>query len=95
MSGRPQPKTVAMGKTKLDADGNTISIHHPNPTGKVLNKKQYRSLKNDRIMLLPQNYQARDSNAQNGEWQCPVHGCDSAFTRKAGLLMHMQRVSYI
>lgn len=89
------PKTIALGLTKKATDGRIISINHPNPTGKVLNKKQYRSLKNDRIMLLPQNYQARDSNAQNGEWQCPVDGCDAVFTRKAGLLMHMERVSYI
>ncbi|KFZ14518.1 hypothetical protein V501_03217 [Pseudogymnoascus sp. VKM F-4519 (FW-2642)] len=85
------PKTIALGLTKKATDGRIISINHPNPTGKVLNKKQYRSLKNDRVMLLPQNYQARDSNAQNGEWQCPVDGCDTVFTRKAGLLMHMER----
>ncbi|OBT48422.1 hypothetical protein VE00_01117 [Pseudogymnoascus sp. WSF 3629] len=85
------PKTIALGLTKRAADGRIISINHPNPTGKVRNKRQYRSLKNDRIMLLPKSYQARDANAQNGQWQCPVHGCDNTFTRKAGLLLHMER----
>ncbi|ELR08752.1 hypothetical protein VC83_00321 [Pseudogymnoascus destructans] len=91
MSDRPQPKTVATGKTKIAADGRTISIHHPNPTGEVRTRKEYRSLKNERVNLLPVKYKAEDSNPQNGHFQCPVDGCVQVFTRKAGLYNHMKR----
>ncbi|OBT88529.1 hypothetical protein VE02_03478 [Pseudogymnoascus sp. 03VT05] len=91
MSEKPTPKTITMGLTKTLADGSIISRHHPNPNGITKAKKPYRSLKNERTVLLPQSYTPRNSNPQNGDFQCPVLECEKAFTRRAGVINHMQR----
>ncbi|OBT78754.1 hypothetical protein VF21_02544 [Pseudogymnoascus sp. 05NY08] len=91
MSEKPTPKTITMGLTKTLADGSIISRHHPNPNGITKAKKPYRSLKNERTVLLPQSYTPRNSNPQNGDFQCPVLRCEKAFTRRAGVINHMQR----
>lgn len=87
------PKTIRMGLTKSTPDGKNISIHHPNPNGKLRSRKAYRSLKSERNKLLPNMYKPYDSNAQNGAWQCPVKNCGELYTRKAGVLDHLKKVS--
>ncbi|KFY49626.1 hypothetical protein V495_00522 [Pseudogymnoascus sp. VKM F-4514 (FW-929)] len=93
MDGKPIPKTIAAGRIKRTPDGRVISINHPNPTGKARQKRPYRSLMAQRAGLLPAKYRAENPHPQNGAWNCPVEGCDSVFTRKAGLMNHIQRVN--
>ncbi|KFY87265.1 hypothetical protein V500_07068 [Pseudogymnoascus sp. VKM F-4518 (FW-2643)] len=92
MSNKPIPKTLALGLTKITPDGKVVSINHPNPTGEVRPRKSaYRSHKHQKAKLLPKGYTPDNSNAQNGSFQCPVKDCIHVFTRKAGLLLHMER----
>ncbi|KFZ23789.1 hypothetical protein V502_01746 [Pseudogymnoascus sp. VKM F-4520 (FW-2644)] len=92
MNNKPIPKTLALGLTKITPDGKVVSINHPNPTGEVCPRKTaYRSHKHQKAKLLPKGYTPDNSNAQNGSFQCPVKDCIHVFTRKAGLLLHMER----
>jgi hypothetical protein len=94
MNTKPIPKTIAAGRIKKTPDGRVISINHPNPSGKARPKRPYRSLMAQRATLLPARYRAENPHPQNGAWNCPVEGCDSVFTRKAGLMNHIQRVCW-
>ncbi|KFY17692.1 hypothetical protein V492_00468 [Pseudogymnoascus sp. VKM F-4246] len=88
---RPAPRTVKEGLTITTEDGRVLSRNHPNPKGKEKKRNKYRSLKDQRINLLPKAYLPEDRDPQNGSWQCPVVGCNSTFTRKSNLQSHMQR----
>ncbi|KFY33551.1 hypothetical protein V494_07512 [Pseudogymnoascus sp. VKM F-4513 (FW-928)] len=91
VSERPAPRTVKQGLTIITKDGRVLSRNHPNPKGEEKKRNKYRSLKDQRINLLPKGYLPEDRDPQNGVWQCPVVGCNSTFTRKSNLQNHMQR----
>lgn len=68
---------------------------HPDPTKPKPNRKTTYD-KHEKRDLLPKNYHRLAGTCQKGIYQCPVITCEAKpFTRKFGLMKHMESVSLL